>query len=119
MSTPTQNHDLPRLNTPQLTRCLERVVLIDAHGPPYFAAGHIPGAVNIPPHDVARRTSAFLAGRTARLVVYGARGSSNAMVVADQLIALGYTDVALYEDGLEGWIAAGLPIAAAEPTNAQ
>ena len=40
-----------------------------------------------------------------------------AKLVADQLVRLGYTTVAVYEDGLEGWIAAGLPIATEETTD--
>ena len=51
-------------------------------------------------------------------MVYGGSGSSNAIIVADQLVRLGYKNVAVYEAGLEGWIAAGLPIDTAE-TNDQ
>jgi 3-mercaptopyruvate sulfurtransferase SseA len=46
------------------------------------------------------------------VVVYGGSESSNAFIVADQLVRLGFKDVAVYEDGLEDWIAAGLPLAA-------
>ena len=89
-------------------------MLVDAHGPPYFANAHIPGAVNIPPHDVTRLARARIGDTRAAVVVYGAAGAPNARIVADQLLAAGYLDVSLYEDGLQGWIAAGLPIAAAE-----
>ena len=89
-------------------------MLVDAHGPPYFANAHIPGAVNIPPHDVTRLARARIGDTRAAVVVYGAAGAPNARIVADQLLAVGYLDVSLYEDGLEGWIAAGLPMDAAE-----
>lgn len=85
------------------------MVLVDAHGPPYFANAHIPGAVNLPPHDVTRLAGERIGDTRAPVVVYGASGSSNARIVADQLLAVGYVDVSVYEDGLEGWIAAGLP----------
>ena len=85
-------------------------MVVDAHGPPYFALGHIPGAVNIPPHQVARLAPMRVSSEDVPVVVYGGSGSSNALIVADQLVRLGFTDVAVYEDGLEGWIAAGQPI---------
>ena len=101
---------MPRLSTDELAQRREHLVLVDAHGPPYFANGHIPGAVNIPPHDVTRLAAQRIGGRRTTVVVYGARKSSNAGIVAEQLLALGFTDVCLYEDGLDGWIAAGLPV---------
>ncbi len=107
---------LPRMDTRQLLARTAQVTLVDAHGPPYFASGHLPGAVNIPPHDVAALAPLRIGSPTAPVVVYGASGSSNAALVAAQLVALGYADVSLYDDGLEGWIAAGLPVEATEPT---
>ena len=101
---------LRRLSTNELARHRSHVVVVDAHGPPYFANGHIPGAVNIPPHDVTRLAPARIGNPRATVVVYGASRSSNARIVAEQLLALGFADVCLYEDGLEGWIAAGLPV---------
>ena len=106
------------MQTPELVRRLEGLVIVDAHGPPYFALGHIPGAVNIPPHQVARLAPTRVGSEDVPVVVYGGSRSSNALIVADQLVRLGFGDVAVYEDGLEGWIAAGQPIAA-DDTNDQ
>jgi len=108
MSSRARKPELPRLTTAELRRRQAHLVLVDAHGPPYFANGHIPGAVNIPPHDVPRLAMERLGEPSAPLVVYGARGSSNARIVGEQLLALGYVDVSVYDDGLEGWVAAGL-----------
>jgi len=93
------------------------VVPVDAHGSPYFAASHLPGAVNLPPHQVARLASARLGDRAVSVVVYGSSRSSNAVIVADQLLGLGYLDVSIYEDGMEGWIEAGLPVESEEPSS--
>ncbi len=106
--------ELARLSTQEVAQRRSDLVLVDAHGPPYFASGHIPGAVNIPPHDVIRLASERIGDTRAAVVVYGAASSANARIVADQLLAVGYVDVSLYEDGLEGWIAAGLPTDAAD-----
>ena len=104
------------MQTPELLRRRAALVVVDAHGPCYFAIGHIPGAVNIPPHQVARLAPLRVGSKDVPVVVYGGSGSSNAIIVADQLVRLGYKDVAVYEYGLEEWIAAGLPIAT-EDTN--
>jgi len=112
MSTPPRHVEPARLSTGELLGMLQEAVLVDAHGPAYFAAGHISGAVNIPPHEVRRLAPVRIAARDARVVVYGSSGSSNAAIVADLLVALGYEQVSVYRDGLDGWIAAGLPVEA-------
>lgn len=114
MSISDRSRELPRVKTPELVHRRAALVVVDAHGLPYYAIGHIPGAVNIPPHHVARLAPLRVGSEDVPVVVYGGSGSSNAIIVADQLVRLGYQDVAVYEDGLEGWIAAGLPIATEE-----
>jgi rhodanese-related sulfurtransferase len=86
------------------------VVLVDSLGPPYFESAHLPGAVNIPPHEVSRLAPTRLPDRSALIVVYGNGSSSNAMIVLEQLSLLGYEHLALYVDGTEGWMGAGLPV---------
>ena len=114
MRQPLSTADLPRVDTRQLLARSAQVTLVDAHGPPYFALGHLPGAVNIPPHDVTALAPLRIRSPRTAVVVYGASGSSNAAIVASQLVALGYADVSVYADGLEGWIAAGLPVEGSE-----
>ena len=100
----------PELTTEQLVRRLSTVVLIDSLGAPYFGNAHLPGAINIPPHEVTRLAPTQLPDKSARIVVYGNGSSSNATIVLQQLSLLGYQHLALYVDGTEGWIEAGLPI---------
>lgn len=97
-----------------LVRRLGAVILVDALGPPYFHNGHLPDAVNIPPHQVLQRAERLLPDRNAAIVVYGNDAhSSNARIVLEKLAQLGYTNLLLYLDGIEGWAGAGLPV---EPT---
>ena len=98
------------LTTEDLVRELSTVVLVDALGPPYFQSTHLPGAINIPPHKVANLAPTALPDKSARIVVYANGSSSNATIVLQQLAQLGYRHLALYVDGTEGWIEAGLPV---------
>ena len=97
------------LNTEQLMQRLSTVVLIDSLGPPYYGNAHLPGAINIPPHEVTRLAPTRLPDKSARIVVYGNGSSSNATIVLQQLSRLGYQHLAHYIDGTEGWVEAGLP----------
>ena len=98
------------LTTEDLVRSLPAVVLVDALGPPYFQTGHLPGAINIPPHQVVDLAPTALPDKSAQIVVYANGSSSNATIVLQQLAQLGYRHLALYVDGTEGWIEAGLPV---------
>ncbi len=89
------------------------VVLVEALGAPFFASGHIPGAVNIPPHRVRETAGGLLPDKGARVVVYGASPAcQQAEIVIRILTGLGYDDVSRYPDGKQGWAAAGLPLVA-------
>lgn len=98
-------------STEDLRRRLSTVTVVEALGPSFFCTGHIPGAVNIPPHRVAELASSLLPDRGAPIVVYGAhRCSRGADVVVRQLTGLGYRDVSCYAEGKAGWAEAGLPL---------
>jgi rhodanese-related sulfurtransferase len=47
-----------------------RVVLVDVLSPESFASRHIPGAINLPVADMARRAADVLPDRDAPVVVY-------------------------------------------------
>jgi rhodanese-related sulfurtransferase len=99
------------MRTAQLLDRLPSVVLVDALGRPYFDSAHLPGAVNIPPHQVPVLAPRLLPNRSAEIVVYGENAeSANAAIVLDRLARLGYSNVSVYLDGTQGWIAAGLPV---------
>ena len=78
-------------------------VLIDVRGPKLFAAGHVPGAVNIPHRTMTAETLAPFAKDT-RFVVYCAGPHCNgATKGAIRLAALGYC-VKEMIGGITGWL---------------
>ncbi len=98
-------------STEELRRRLAVVTVVEASGRSFFCTGHLPGAVNIPPHRVTELASALLPRTDVPIVVYGAgRQSGAADVVVRQLVALGYRDVSCYPEGKAGWAEAGLPL---------
>jgi rhodanese-related sulfurtransferase len=62
-------HDITR---EELIRALRarRITLVDVLSPESFAARHIPGAINLPVSDIARRAGELLPDRDAPIVAY-------------------------------------------------
>lgn len=101
--------DLEELSRDELVRRLDDGVLVwDVRPAAEFAAGHIPGAVSVPPSEVRRRVRAV--PTEAQVVTY-CRGPY--CVFADDAVralkARGRTAMRL-EDGFPEWRRAGLPV---------
>lgn len=62
----------PELSREDLIRDLraKRITLVDVLSPESFAAMHIPGAINLPVVDLARRAAEALPDRDAAIVTY-------------------------------------------------
>jgi rhodanese-related sulfurtransferase len=86
------------------------VTVVDALGGDYYAKQHLPGAVALAPGEVDALASAVLPDLNADIVTYCTGPSCpNSGQVADRLTALGYAHVRKYREGIEDWVAAGLP----------
>lgn len=70
-----------------------------------FAAGHVPGAVNIPVGDLAARIAELEPHKDAEIWTICAVGGRSA-AASDLLASAGYTAVNV-DGGTNGWIAAG------------
>jgi len=82
-------------------------VVIDVRTPEEYAAGHIPGALNIPFDQVAERISEVDAPHGVALYcMVGPRARKGETA----LLGAGYTSVLHLEGGLAAWQAAGLPV---------
>jgi rhodanese-related sulfurtransferase len=72
MSSVSTSPGAASISLDDLIRALRRgrIVLVDVLSPESFAASHIPGAINLPVADIARRADDVLADRGAAIVVY-------------------------------------------------
>ncbi len=89
-----------------------RVMIIDSRNATQFAAGHIPGAVNVRLPDLRKERWETELRKRNTLIVYGQNpGSASAIAMAKRLMEMGMKDVRLYERGFDEWRDAGLTVA--------
>ncbi|MCX7819122.1 MAG: rhodanese-like domain-containing protein [Kiritimatiellae bacterium] len=104
--------ELPTVQPEELVAAMqgeEPPLVFDVRTPAEFAAGHIPGAVNLPHTEVARRGVGEPGWRGRRIVVTCAHGG-RARAVAAALRDLGCRDVRLLEGHMSRWCAEGRPL---------
>lgn len=85
-------------------------VLIDVRTPAEFAAGHVPGAINIPVDQVEARIGEIDKLRSKGEIVLYCRSGRRAGAAAGVLEARGYQGLRHLEGDFQGWEAAGLPV---------
>ncbi|MCB1640671.1 MAG: sulfurtransferase [Xanthomonadales bacterium] len=95
------------------------VPIIDVREPAEYAAGHFPGAVNIPrgvlefevdghPAVNCQRDPAL--GHRGQPVVVACRSGGRSALAAAALKQLGFVEPLSLRGGFQGWIQAGLPV---------
>ena len=97
---------------------LGKRVILDVREYDEFAAGHLPGAINIPRGVLEFKIGMVpeAAARNASLLIY-CRTSGRAALSAVQLHRLGYTDVISMGGGFEQWNNERRPTEKPEPIN--
>lgn len=84
-------------------------VFIDSRTPEEFAAGRVPGSLNIPATDIAAADLDWPPDQT--LVVYCEGGACLSSLTAARLLHIrGFRDIRVFQGGWEVWEAAGLPL---------
>lgn len=90
------------------------VTVIDALPESYWAQRHLPGALNLVEDDVEAKAATLLPDKQTPIVTYCSNAScGNSQAVATKLERLGYRNVRKYREGIQDWVAAGLPTEAA------
>jgi rhodanese-related sulfurtransferase len=84
------------------------VVLVDARTKEYDDGVRLPGAIHLPHNSSVEDIRAALPDVDASIIVYctGKKCPASGKLV-DRLVAMNYTHVWKYTDGLEAWIKAG------------
>jgi rhodanese-related sulfurtransferase len=96
------------------TRLLERMetgespLLVDVRTPQEFRGGHLPGAINIPLQDFARRYGELAEYQGRELVLYCETGA-RASYAGRYLNSRGFTELRFLEGHMGAWRKAGMP----------
>ena len=105
------------VSTDELQRRLDRdsgLHLLNVETGRSFTGELIPGSRRLPVDRIGQQP--FAVSKDAEIVTYcGGPQCSQGAEAARELFALGYTNIAVYKDGLEGWKAAGNEIVAPTP----
>lgn len=118
-------HDLVAAARARITECpiadapsalLNADVVLDVREPDEYAAGHLPGAINIPRGLLEFKVSATpaLEQRDLKLVVYCKTGG-RAALAACTLHEMGYVSVQSVTGGFDAWVAQGGRVVRPEP----
>jgi rhodanese-related sulfurtransferase len=87
------------------------VVVVDALPAAPYTRRHLPGALNLVEADAEATARRVLPDTAAAIVTYSTDNAcGRGEALAQRLRALGYTNVRTYHEGIEDWVAAGLPI---------
>jgi len=95
----------------QILDNVDELVLVEALPQAHYDQEHLPGAVRLDGRPTLDEALAVLPDLDARVVVYcSGIGCTRSEVTARALLALGYSDVAVYRGGKADWFDAGLAL---------
>lgn len=86
-----------------------QAVLVDVRTPQEFAAGHLPGAVNVELDRLEAMAPTTLPDRNAHLLVYCHSGNRSSFAV-QILERMGYTRLVNLVGGIAAWSSGGYPV---------
>jgi molybdopterin/thiamine biosynthesis adenylyltransferase/rhodanese-related sulfurtransferase len=89
------------------------VVLVDTREPHEYQEAHLENGKLVPPGLLADEIAAAAPDKAARTILY-CRSGNRSYKAAEQMQALGYTDVASMAGGILAWQEQGLPVLATE-----
>lgn len=107
-------NDIRIIDQDELIACLDSgmsMTLIECLSERYFNEAHLPGAIRLNHDEVLARAPDVLPDRDALVVAYCANARCrNSHMAANTLVAMDYTQVAVYAGGKQDWLDAGLRI---------
>ncbi len=98
------------ITRPELQAALGELTVVDALPAGAYGRRHLPTAVNLAAEEI-ERAKEVLPDPDAPIVVYSSdTNCTRGPELTELLAGLGYRNLRLYQDGIEDWVAAGLPI---------
>lgn len=85
------------------------VVVLDVRTPGEFASGHLANAINIDVEGAGFDADIANLDKTKTYAVY-CRSGNRSQVAVSKMTDAGFTNIVELESGINGWIAAGLPL---------
>jgi len=76
-------------------------IILDVRRPDEYAAGHIPGAINVPNEDIGTAEIAELPDKSQLILVY-CRSGRRSKEASEKLVKLGYTNIVEF-GGILDW----------------
>jgi rhodanese-related sulfurtransferase len=87
----------------------DKVIYLDVRDPGEFAAGHLPGAINISRGTLEFNVFSKIQDQNAKIVVY-CKTAGRSTLATKALNDLGYKNAVLMDAQFEDWIKAGYPV---------
>ena len=76
-------------------------IILDVRRPDEYAAGHIPGAINLPNEDIGSNEIKILPNKSQLILVY-CRSGRRSKEASEKLVKLGYTNIVEF-GGILDW----------------
>ncbi|MFB3887200.1 MAG: rhodanese-like domain-containing protein [Thermodesulfobacteriota bacterium] len=87
----------------------EKAVILDVRDPNEYAAGHLPGAINISRGTLEFNIFSKVADQSSKIYVY-CKTAGRSTLATKTLNDLGYKNAVLMDAQFEDWIKAGYPV---------
>lgn len=87
----------------------EKVLVVDVRSPAEFAAGHVPGAINLPVDALTGNEPALRDWKQKPVVLY-CKSGRRAGIAADRLEKQGFARLEHLAGDIGGWVAQGRPV---------
>ncbi len=87
----------------------EKAVILDVRDPAEFAAGHLPGAINISRGTLEMNVAAKIPDLNAKIYVY-CKTAGRSTLATKTLNDLGYKNAVLMDAQYADWVKAGFPV---------
>ena len=84
-------------------------LIVDVRTADEFAAGHVPGAINIPYDQMEARSAEIVTYKDQAVVLY-CRSGRRSGIAAETLAGKGFTNLGLLQGDMPGWESAGFPV---------